>query len=199
VHALDGLLALIGVGLQQIENHRRILARADGAHTFRVAAREHVAAQPLARDELAGGMPHGLQPHQAEGEARRQLVAGGLVLMSFFPGQQQLGFEKRQPGRHHQIVGSQLQPGFQRLVDEFEVLLCQRQHGDLGKIHLLRARQRQEQVERALEALQIDDQRFAGARGVVGIGPPFERGLGACTRTGLWLLIRCDHLQMHSA
>ena len=137
---------------------------------------EHVAAQPLARHQLARPRAHGLQPHQAEGEARCQFVAGGLVLVTFFAGQQELGLEKRQPGRHHQIVGRQLQPGFQRLVDEFEILLGQRQHGDLGEVHLLRAGQRQQQVQRALEALQIDDQRFAGARGVVGIGPALERG-----------------------
>ncbi len=143
--------------------------------------------------ELPGGVAHGLQPHQAEGEARCQFVAGGLVLVTFFPGQQKLGLEKSQPRRHHQIVGRQFQAGFQRLVDEFEILLGQRQHRDLGEVHLLRAGQRQQQVQRTLEALQIDDQRFAGARGVVGVGPTLERGLGARFGSRLWLLIRCDH------
>ena len=119
--------------------------------------------------------------------------------MPFFAGEQELGLEEREPGRHHQIVGRQLQPGFQRLVDEGEILLGQREHGDLGEVHLLRAGQRQQQVQRTLEAFQIDDQRFAGARGVVGVAPALERGprtkfgarIGSSRLFGL--LIRCDH------
>ena len=52
VHALDRALALVGVGLEQVEDHRRVLAHADGAHALGVAAREHVAAEPLARHQL---------------------------------------------------------------------------------------------------------------------------------------------------
>ena len=55
-----------------------------------------------------------------------------------------------------------------------EILLGQRQDRNLGEIDLLLARQREQQVERAFEALDVDDQR----RLVVGaLGGPsgFER------------------------
>ena len=40
-----------------------------------------------------------------------------------------------------------------------QVLVGQRQNGNLGEIDLLLPRQRQQQVERALIALDVDDQR----------------------------------------
>ena len=40
-----------------------------------------------------------------------------------------------------------------------EILVGQRQDGNLGEIDLLLPRQRQQQVERALIALDVDDQR----------------------------------------
>src|SRR4029453_9880648 len=43
--------------------------------------------------------------------------------------------------------------------DEGEILVGERQDRDLGEIDLLVARQRQQQVERAFEALDVDHQR----------------------------------------
>ena len=79
-------------------------------------------------------------------------------------GSSSLRLEVGEPRRHHQVVGGQLQPQLARLGDELEILLGQRQHGDLGQVHLLRARQRQQHVERTLEAVEADDQRLVGAR-----------------------------------
>ncbi len=53
-------------------------------------------------------------------------------------------------------------PQLARLFDEFQVLLGQLQDRDLAQIDLLRARQGQQQVERPLEAVDIDDQRLGG-------------------------------------
>src|SRR5262249_39214420 len=45
------------------------------------------------------------------------------------------------------------------LLDEREILVGQRQNGDLSEIDLLLAGQREEEVERALKSLDVDDQR----------------------------------------
>ena len=73
--------------------------------------------------------------------------------------QQQARFQIGKPRRHHQIIGGELQPQFARRLDEGEILVGQRQDGDLGEIDLLLARQRQQKVERTLKALDVDDQR----------------------------------------
>ena len=185
MHALDGLLALVRVRLEEVEDHRRVLAHADGAHALRLPAGEHVAAEPVAGHELAGGVAHGLQPHQAERQAGGQLLAARLVLRALLARQQQPRLEEGEPGGHHQVVGGERQPELQRALDELQVLLGQRQHRDLGEVHLLRARERQQEVERAFETLQIDDQGLVRAGQIGRIVPALE--------FGLVLPIPCDH------
>ena len=73
--------------------------------------------------------------------------------------QQQARLEVRQPRRHNEIVGRKLEPQLLRLADEAEILVGQRQDGNLGKVDLLRARQRQQQIERTLIAGDVDDER----------------------------------------
>ena len=58
-----------------------------------------------------------------------------------------------------------------------QILIGQRQHGDLGEVHLLRARQRQQHVERALEAVQADDQGLLRPDGVLRGLPSVDIGL----------------------
>jgi hypothetical protein len=48
------------------------------------------------------------------------------------------------------------------LLDEDEILLGERQHGDAGEIHLLRAGEVQQKVERAFEAGKVDDEALLG-------------------------------------
>src|SRR5262249_56155526 len=62
------------------------------------------------------------------------------------------------PRRHPQIGRRQFEPQLARLLDEGEVLVRKRQNRDLGEIDLLLAREREQEIERALEALHIDDQ-----------------------------------------
>ena len=73
--------------------------------------------------------------------------------------QQQPRFQVGEPRRHHQVIGGEFEPHFARRLDEGEVLVGKRENGNLGEIDLLLARQRQQQIERAFEALDIDDQR----------------------------------------
>ena len=82
--------------------------------------------------------------------------------------QQQARFEVGEPRRHHQIIGGELEPQLARRLDEGEILVGERQDRNLGEVDLLLARQRQQQIERAFEALDVDDQRrLVGARAPV--------------------------------
>ena len=73
--------------------------------------------------------------------------------------QQQARLEIGEPRRHHEIVGGELEPQSPRLLDEGEILVGERQDRNLREIDLLLAREREQQIERALEALDVDDQR----------------------------------------
>ena len=53
---------------------------------------------------------------------------------------------------------------------KLQVLVGQRENGNLGEVDLLLPRQRQQQVERALVALDVDDQRRLALVGKLG-GP----------------------------
>src|SRR6267378_789360 len=85
--------------------------------------------------------------------------------------QQQAGFEIGQPRRHHQIIGRELQAQAPRLVDENQVLVGERQDRNLGEVDLLLAGEREQQIERTFEALDVDDQ---GAL----VGPELGRQIG---------------------
>ena len=75
-------------------------------------------------------------------------------------GKQQARLQVGEPGRHHQIVRRKFDPQSLRLVHENQILLGQLQHRDPAQVDLLGARQHQQQVKRALKAIDIDDQRF---------------------------------------
>ena len=92
---------------------------------------------------------------------RGQILARGAFLARVGR-QQQARLQEGEPGRHHQVVGRQFDPQRLGLVDEGQVLLGQLQDRDLAQVDLLGARQRQQQVERPLEAVDIDDQRLGG-------------------------------------
>ena len=115
--------------------------------------------------------------------SRRSRSASAVAMSSALgPGspvglrQQQARFQVGEPRRHHQIVGGELEPHLARLLDEGEILVGQRQDGDLREVDLLLARERQQQIERALEALDVDDQRRL-VGGELGRQRGFERGI----------------------
>jgi hypothetical protein len=88
---------------------------------------------------------------------RRHLLArGGLVLR--VGRQQQPRLEEGQPRRHDEVIGRELDPQALGPLDEIEVLLRQLQHRHLPQVDLLRAAEREQQVERPLEAVDIHDQ-----------------------------------------
>ncbi len=89
--------------------------------------------------------------------------------------QQQARLQERQPRRHDEIVGGEFEAQLARRLDEGEVLVGQRQNGNLGEVHLLLPRQREQKIERALIAFDVDDQRRLIRSTLGAIGGDLER------------------------
>src|ERR1044072_3721665 len=102
-----------------------------------------IASRGRSRSASAGAMSSGLGPisPSATGLSRRDLVEAN-------------------PRRNHQRAARELETNLARLLDEGEVLVGERQDRDLRQVHLLLARERQQQIERTLEARNVDDQRL---------------------------------------
>ena len=78
--------------------------------------------------------------------------------------QQQAGLQEREPGCHDQVVGGELDAKPPGGVNEGQVLLGELQDRDAAQVDLLGAGERQQQVERTLEAVDVDHQRLGGSR-----------------------------------
>ena len=94
----------------------------------------------------------------------RRLLAGRRL------GQQQARLQVGEPGRHDEIVGGEFEPQAAGLRHVRQILVDQGHHRDAAQIDLLVARQAQQQVERAFEAFEIDDQLALARRDHVGAG-----------------------------
>ena len=125
---------------------------------FRIAARKNVALQLRAVHQPVRRFANGLEAAQTVGQRGRHFLGARAVRRRRF-GQQQPRLQKRQPRRHHQIVGGEFEPDLAGRLDEYQVLVGQRQNGDLVKIDLLLPRQCQQQIERSLITFDVDDQR----------------------------------------
>ena len=123
-----------------------------------IAARKNVALQLRAVHQPVRRFANGLEPAQPVGERGRHFLGARPFRGGGF-GQQQPRLQEGEPRRHHQIIGGKFEADFAGRLDEDEILIGQRQDGNLGEIDLLLPRQRQQQVERALIALDVDDQR----------------------------------------
>ena len=154
----DGaLLALGGVGGQEVVERGRVLAAPGERDRLRPAAGEHVAAEAVAVDQSGRRLAHRFQPAQPEGKLGGQFLAGRLVAGDLR--QQQLRFQVRQPCRHHEVVGGDFKAKVADVLDVGEVLLGQRQDRDAGEVDLLGAGKREQKVERPLEPVDVDHQR----------------------------------------
>ena len=104
-------------------------------------------------------------------QRRRHLLAARAVIVLRRLGQQQAGFQIRQPSRHHEIIGRDFEAQLPRCRDEREILLGERQDRDLGQVDLLLAREAQQQIDRPLEPVEIENQRrLAGLGRLAGFG-----------------------------
>ena len=87
-----------------------------------LAAGEDVAPELVARHQPRRRVAHRLEPLQLPSEVRRHLV-GRRPRLGRIGRQQQPRLQEGEPGRHHQIVGGELDPEQLRRLDEAEVLL----------------------------------------------------------------------------
>src|SRR5262247_1377207 len=152
------LLPLRRIGREQVVQRRLPLRMLDVDDRLRRAAREYVAAELWQAHELLRHGAKSLEPLQAQGERVRHVLRRRPFGFFGF-GQQQPRFEVGEPRRHDEIVGGKLEAELPRLLDEGEILVGERQDGDLCEIHLLVPRQRQQQIEWALKAFDVDNQR----------------------------------------
>jgi hypothetical protein len=152
------LLALHGVGGEQVEQGGGEFGMLDFGDRFRIAARKDIALELRAVHQPVGGFANGLEPAQPVGQCGCHLLGARTVRGCGFR-QQQPRFQERQPGRHHQIVGREFKADLSGRLDEDQVLVGQRKNRNLGEIYLLLPRQRQQQVERPFITLDVDDQR----------------------------------------
>ncbi len=91
--------------------------------------------------------------------------------------QQKARFQISEPRRHHQVVGGNLEAERALSRDERQILVGQRQDRDLAEIDLLLARQRQQQIDRPLIAVELEDQ-LLWARRCLRLDPSRSAGEG---------------------
>src|SRR5215813_6962690 len=151
------LLPLLRVDREQIVERRAILRMLDVGDRLGLAAPEHVAIELRAAEQAFGHVADGFQTLEPQGKRNRHIL-GALALGRVRFRQQQARLQIGEPRRHHEIVGRQLESELARLLDEGEILVCERQDRNFGEVDLLLAGQREQQVEWAFEALDIDHQ-----------------------------------------
>src|SRR5215468_8004293 len=165
------LLPLLRVGREQIVERRAILRMLDVGDRFGLAAPEHVAIELRAAEQAFGHVADGFQTLEPQGQRNRHIL-GALALGRVRFRQQQARLQIGEPCRHHEIVGRQL---------ESEL-----------------ARQREQQVERTFEALDIDHQCRLARRPVRGnVG--FELDLVGVHEIALRALAPASMSAAHSA
>src|SRR5215831_217001 len=153
------LLALMRIGRQQIVERRRPFRALDVRDRLGLTASKDIAAKLRPRKHLLGRSPDRFEPLEAQRQRVRH-VLGALPFRRVHVRQQQARLEIGEPGRHHQIVGRELQAQPPRLLNEGEILVGERQDRDLGKVDLLLAGERKQEIERPFEALHIDHERL---------------------------------------
>src|SRR6516162_1639440 len=191
------LLPLLRVSREQVVERRAILRMLDVGDRLGLAAPEHVAIELRAAEQAFGDVADGLQTLEPQGQRNRHIL-GALALGRVRFRQQQARLQIGEPRRHHEIVGRQLESELARLLDEGEILVCERQDRNFGEVDLLLAGEREQQVEGAFEALDIDHQcRFA--RRPVHCEVGFELDLVGVHEIALRALAPASMSAVHSA
>src|SRR5450830_118172 len=181
-------LALRGISAEQIVERRRPFRPLDLGNRLRRAACEYVAIELRPSHQACRHLAERFQPAQTVGQRQRHIFCARSFAGCCF-WQQQPRFQVSEPGCHYQVIGGKFEPHLPRRLDEAEILIGQRQDRNLGEIHFLVARQRKQQIERALEALHVHDHgRLGGA--AVGAKSPTKRGVEFVG--GHEFVIRCD-------
>src|SRR5271169_985881 len=151
-------LPLSRVSRKQIVERRRPFRLPDLGDRLRKAAGKNLAAELRPVEQLLGHLTDRFEPPQPLRQRGRHVLGAQAVGLMLF-GQQQARFQIGEPRRHHQIIGGEFEPQFARLFDEGQILIGQREYRYLGKIDLLLAGKRQQEIERTFKALDVDHKR----------------------------------------
>src|SRR6202011_3510309 len=83
--------------------------------------------------------------------------------------EQKAGLQIGEPSRRDEIIRREFETQAARRRDKFEILLDERQHGNLAQIHFLPAREVEQKIERAFKTLDIDHEGvfLPGLRGIL--------------------------------
>ena len=157
------------VGREQVVKFHVPHGAAHDDDAFGLATSEDVLAELRTGHQARARLLHGFEPAQLPLQRVGHLLAGRFLAGRRL-GQQQARLEIGEPCRHHEIVGRELEPYPTRLRDVRPVLVDQRHHRDAAEIDLLVAGKREQQVERAFEAFEVDDQLPLARRDHVGSG-----------------------------
>src|SRR5580692_3135608 len=151
-------LAAPGIGGEQVVERRRPFRMFYLGDRLGRAALENLTAELRPVEQLLGDIADDFEPAQP---LRQRIghVFGAQPIGRMLLRQQQARFQISEPRRHHQIIGGKLQAQLSRRFDEGEVLVGQREDGDFGQVDFLLAREREQEIERALKTLDVDDQR----------------------------------------
>ena len=150
----EAAFALHGIGLEQVVKAGFPEVAAADDDGFGLAPRMDRHAEPRPPHQLLRCPPHGLEPLQPELQQRRHHLAARLVVGCRLR-HHQPALEVGEPGRHHQVIGGDLDALLAHRLDEGEVLLGKRQHRNLRQVDLLAPRQFEQQVERAFIAVDV--------------------------------------------
>ena len=148
----------VAIGFQQIVKAQLEDRLIDRGETLRGAAREDIAAEQGPRHQRGAGALHRCQQAQPVRQRFRQLDRGRAALVRRRLGQQQARFEIRQPSRHYQVIGGDLQSQATLRGDEGEVLVGQFEDRDAREVDLLLARQGEQKVDRAFIPVEVEDE-----------------------------------------
>src|SRR6516164_110161 len=190
-------LPLVRVSRKQIVERRRILRVLDVRDRLRLAAPEHVTIELRAAEQALGNIADGLKTLEAQRQRDRHIL-GALPFGRVRFRQQQARLQIGEPRRHHEVIGRQLESQLARLLDEGKILIRERQDRNFGEVDLLLAGEREQEVERAFETLDIDHQCGLARRPVRGnVG--FELDLVRVHEIALRALAPASMSAAHSA
>ena len=168
VDARSGARLDPAIGLDQRVGIAGPHGAAIGSEALGRSALEHVAPDPVARQQLRRRFAHRAQTLQPQLQPGGQFVRIGFL--AFVARQQQRRFEVGEPGGHHEVIGRQFEPEILRLFDMGEVLVDERQDRNLAQVDLLPPREVQQQIERTFPAIEFEIQRLRLAPGCRFIG-----------------------------
>jgi len=143
------------VGFQKIVERGFVGDRFLDLQLLRFATTEEILPHLRQAAELVSGLLHRLQSLKLEFQ-RSSHFRTARFFFTVGIRKKEAGLQVSEPGRHHEIVGRQLQSKTPRLAHEFQVLIRQLEDGDILEIDFLIPRQLEKRINGTFIAFQVD-------------------------------------------